>query len=613
MDYPSKKIKYNFCLLFIFIYTFSYCQNTLKGSWKPQKYTETCWGATLSNVSRVAWVNNQIDEDYFEMKAGKILSTSTDYRSDIYLNTYKKLIGLNYKYRRLFNNRVLTYEAINHYLRYKYPRPLIYGFNYEDDRGGGHFTNIIGCDSSKNIKKPHRYWLKIFDPKPDQIGTNYLKNYESYQRITNQNTLQSTFFNITGTKNRPSILLDSITHIRRDLAKTLTRKNCQNCIDEKNLFNTISTILTDNIFKDYIGTFKKIPENFKKILVYDLSDSLEAYNGLSTIKKESETYLIITNNNTNDTLGGILLRKYSKKYLIERVENLNKYKEFEGYFLKPNIKFLILKNSFRFIEFSENGNLKFADLDNLLEKNSDVKKIYSFNEFKIALKPNFAKITESAKLILKACQKIIDMNDLCMINEGGNNLGFGRFFLPANMKSSEYFIEKLNIKDSLTYILSKDIYKAKERLQYFSLFFRPADTLRNESDKYIKCKKYKLDNYNSFNDNSFSNINQLFFIPISVYHNIISPNSKSLDSLAKYGVTIEKIEKIGTPRIEHTKGFMNDISNDINNYNNNLATNGIICDLLLKNKTVVTCYLINRIYGDIISKETKIPNIKWKE
>jgi hypothetical protein len=567
-----------------------YSQNNLKGDWKAQENDRTCWAASLSNLTNVLWTKEEISED--SITYGHNVRTRFPY----FFGRAKDF----FNYRVIKSDSVLTYEAINCYLRYKYPRPLIHSYNFQsvddDEIGDGHFVNIVGCSRSNNLSLLNRKWLRVFDPKPDDIGTVYLKNYESYQILDPKAVnLQGTFFNFV----RKAISLprredDDVKRAFYD-KKGANIYNCDSCFsvnfdskDNTKKFdfqNKIKEIISDPLFSEFVG--KDI--HFKKRWYLEVTEVIEVgKNDLKTIEKQDHEILIF-NYAERDSLKGGTTLKYissSKKYIIDRVENIGRYNEIKDFFQSKNEpQIVIVKDQFRFFRFKEKGEVKYLDMDNLFKtkKNEPI----SDSVFKQKIKPHYLKISESGKMILKSCQKILDLKEPSL------NVGEGRFFLPASMKYSEYFEGSTNSSDSLTYILSKDIGSSDDGLNYFTLFFHSSDILKTQFDTYVPTK-YKPNKIYSFTDESAnSNECQLIFIPISEMSKIRDPETIDLRSeLSKFAIKIEDIAQISAGRIESINGFMNTKQTDY--FQNKKYANGIICDLLMKNGRVIPCYLVTR-------------------
>ena len=69
------------------------------------------------------------------------------------------------------------------------------------------------------------------------------------------------------------------------------------------------------------------------------------------------------------------------------------------------------------------------------------------------------------------------------------------------------------------------------------------------------------------------------------------------------------MKEINPPFIESNEGYLATINEkDINSYKNKKSITGIVCDVVLKDSSVVQCYLFNR-----QSFTTSSPYMKWKK
>lgn len=163
----------NYLTLFCFLYAPLFAQNKVEGDCLPQPSPNTCWAAALSNVSRVNWNReNRLTPDLLTRIEGEYSKTPDhlEYIATSYFN-----------FRFMSFDSILTWEAINSCFSYRFPRPLIYGYHlYDSFSTEGHFVNIVGTRELRISHQNHQKWLEIYNPKPDGLGSRFLKNYNAY-------------------------------------------------------------------------------------------------------------------------------------------------------------------------------------------------------------------------------------------------------------------------------------------------------------------------------------------------------------------------------------------------------------------------------------------------
>jgi hypothetical protein len=107
------------------------------------------------------------------------------------------------------------------------------------------------------------------------------------------------------------------------------------------------------------------------------------------------------------------------------------------------------------------------------------------------------------------------------------------------------------------------------------------------------------------------NWQDIIFVPIVKYKTL--PNKKFDESdylrLKGYAVKPIDIKEIKDPFIESNDGYLANINvKDIKNFNDKKSITGIVCDVVLKDNSVIQCYLFNR-----QSFTTSSPYMKWKK
>jgi hypothetical protein len=607
MELINQKILRSICISVYFIISINgiFAQNNLKGDWKAQQDDETCWAATLSNLTYVCWTNAQkLSED--SLTHGK--------PNPIRLFRFINKADSIFNFRLTDSNSILTYEAINYYLRYKYPRPLIHSYNFQnvdhtEYEGSGHFVNIVGCSQRNNLSLLNRKWLRIYDPKPDKMGSLYLKNYESYQ-ILNPNAvdLQGTFFNFV----RKPIALpkredNDVKEAFYD-KKGRNKYNCDSCFanvlrlrKEADILlfqNKLKEILTDSLFSEFVG--KDI--HFKKTWYLEVTRLIEneeeKKSNLETVEKKDGAILIINYSENDSLIGGTTLKflNSSKKYIIDRVENISKYDKIKDYFQSSNKpEIVIVKDQFRFLRFKENNKLKYLDMDNLFKSGN--KTLILESAFKQKILPHYLKVSEGGRQIIKACQKLISRADSTCSFGQNEDLTFCRnsVVLENYLFPSEYDITKTipkpvpfiatyyplrtgpDRKNLIFYIQSQAKYQTE---------FNPCPTCYPKNSIYYP--------YTSTDANL-----EVLLIKIADYQSLekidyTTPQSNWYN-LADKAVPTNTIKQIGNPRLESFNGYMNtDIKEKKlpNNYTSIMSAKGIICDVLLTNGNIEKCYLL---------------------
>ena len=597
MHYREKKCRLIFFILFSFPISI-FAQNTLSGTWEAQSYELTCWRASLANLTKPSWCPENLTENQID--------NSIVYKN---LPQFIKIAEREFNFRELLNDSVLNYKAINYYLRYDYGRPIIHSYNF--DNHNGHFLNIVGCDTLKIAQKANKFWLKIYDPKPNKIGANYLKSFESY-KTANKHSLQGTFFNFVDDKYPlPKLLLDANTN--KVIDRIPIEKTCPDCISKNDYFLKLTEILKDTLFYKYFGDYSTLT-NSNLIKVFDFEEYDKNFaKDIVTLKNPSTTSLILAKSRDEKLLMGIFLKDIEEKYIVERIEDLSKFKAIEKYFYKSEVSYIFAKDGFRFLRFTQNENIQFLDLDNLLKNNKNIKKIFSQKEFDEAIQPHYNKVTESAKLLVNAFQKMIE----------SQVLGVGqvwRYFLTGNMKATEFYLGKKNIneKDSVTFLMAKDVnitpndnIAFNQTEHYITMQFATKADLDKTFKNLIPSELKPPKIYYLENDSTYQNF-QLFFIPIQNYEKQKNLLSKTLDFeqkmnlYSKIALKIGDIQNISEPRLQHIKGFMNSNKFESEYFKYMYSSKGIICDVLIKNK-LETCYLL--VGNELLGSNW----IKWKE
>jgi hypothetical protein len=612
MHYLSKGLIICNVLLFTSLCAFS--QNKVIGTWEAQKYTESCWAASLSNLANTWWNKKGLNQDSLYQEAG----------AGIDLNDFEYISETNFKFRKVIGQNILTYQGINEYLKYPYNRPLIYSYNFEvkSESYEGHFVNIVGCATSK-LKYPNNYWIKIFDPKPDSLGTTYFKNYEAYQRVeSNKNSLQGTFFNFIDTKfSLPKLLRDSLSNKLLDRKIGVFKDTCNTCLsDNSSLLKNLKSILLDSIFFEQLSNKAVFKTNWK-IPITNIENPKNLISELSTVENVKKSFLVITYDSTFHLKGGVILKKIGKKFLIERIEDISRYKNIQSVFEKPNARLIITKSHFKFVRYTEGKTLSFADIDNLFGNNKSNKvEIYNLSEVSEKLKPHYYKITESGKKIIEACQKIVT-GECCEIIE--NSGAYYERCLLIDLPVSEWRDTSSTI-DAKSYPIRIHYkqYKGKDdtlvnRFQMGWNYQWFDSTLINNDVK--KCKECypKLLNYKGSDNEPIGKQfggNFVYFVPIETFKKYknssgILYNSDIEKNYYEISIHPSDMKSIGNPRIEIQKGFL--ATNFPANYLNTAYPVGIICDVVLKDNSSIPCYVFNQILPNINIENPD--NYKWKE
>jgi hypothetical protein len=196
-----------------------------KDSLQPQHWGTSCWAAATANV--VNFSRHVVDEcqiidivippqtnygqkpvcDEGELKeCAELGSRSFLIDGDFFTNSLlKKYASFSTLKKRA--NHALSYRQILSIVTQN--KPMIHWFDYDVLSEQSHVVNIIGYNTFArrivdiagkktyiNIDKNHQRWLYVYDPKPNCIGTYYLKNYQTYQLASpfGEGAYQDTYF-----------------------------------------------------------------------------------------------------------------------------------------------------------------------------------------------------------------------------------------------------------------------------------------------------------------------------------------------------------------------------------------------------------------------------------
>jgi hypothetical protein len=585
-------------------------QNIVTGTWEAQTYSNSCWAASIANLKNPVWECERLEQDELFKNSGSVG-----------LPTVTHILDQYFKHRGPLIDSILTFNAINYYLRYPFNRPLILGYNYED-KAGGHFVNIVGCSLSKTELMEHKYWLQIFDPKPDNIGSKYLKNYESYKRAKGKKTgLNGTFYTIVNKKfDLPKVYYDSLNNeIDRILVDSSNL--CNDCLnDDEKLQSNLLNILKDSIFNITLGDKIKFKEQWR-IPIIKITNPEELLNGLETSKNVSNASLIITYDKNNKLKGGIILNQISNKLLIERVEDISKYKYIQGVFEKANANLIITKNEFKFIRYTVGKTQFFVDIDTLFDKK--IPKIYNIEQFKEKIRPHNFEITESGRLIIEACQKLVKGQGCEIIENSGSyyeqciitDLPIKEWRDSSSLIDVKRYPIRIHYKK---YLGIED--KLVNRFQMGWNYEWFDSTLINRvvnkcKDCYPKIENYKIVNEKPIGEQLGGNF--IYFVPIEKFKKYKNTSGKRYDSDIEkiyYNLALHpsEMKDIINPRIEIQKGFL--ATNFKKNYLDTSYPVGLICDIILKNNTLVNCYVFNQLLPSLEIDGVTNPDIYlWKK
>ncbi|MCP9755605.1 hypothetical protein EGI26_10600 [Lacihabitans sp. CCS-44] len=289
----------------------------IKGKWKAQNYGNSCWAASLSNLTRVNWESsNVLPESFFYNKFTAGISPRNIepiFKDSIFSKTF------NYN---SVHNKILSFESIKQNFNVSFPRPMIYSYGY-DDGNGGHFVNIIGTRQINTTSQAHNNWLLIFDPKPDSLGNRYLKNYISYRMVEEaQYPLQGTYYNIVKKelKRAKQITTDAF----------LNNESPIKGLINGTLLASVDSILRNPGLKDFIGEGNisytelfSIPiiKNEQQIVRNDTSTTQTSHITVETVN--SILFFPICNGVIKG--GAIVQELGNNRYLIDRVEDIGHF------------------------------------------------------------------------------------------------------------------------------------------------------------------------------------------------------------------------------------------------------------------------------------------------
>ena len=181
-------------VIFTVISFFSFSQRKViaaKKDFQPQHWGTSCWAAAIANVVNVS-SSIKIRECKVIEKAGyRACSSSvecTDFGSRGFLIDKLDFGNVLIKYKSYSSikkplSHALSYTKIQAIINQN--KPLIYAFDFDPESALSHVVNIVGYntfyDTIIKIDRNHNRWLYIYDPKPNCVGTFYLKNYQTYQ------------------------------------------------------------------------------------------------------------------------------------------------------------------------------------------------------------------------------------------------------------------------------------------------------------------------------------------------------------------------------------------------------------------------------------------------
>lgn len=579
--------------------------NQLKGNWQGQDEAESCWKATLANLTKVQWIgslHNLEEQEIDSAKEGPIDLVSFDEKTKMFFTHYNTVK----------NDKILTFASINKYLNYKYPRPLIHSFNYKEPNetndeydGSGHFVNIVGCDTV-NTQGIHSQWIEFFDPKPDKVGTQYIKNYESYRIVNNQNfptDLDATFFNFVRIRKKRNFPRP----IPNDRIKTIkpSEFDCKLCFNEESIKDSLKVILKNRIFKPFVGNEIIFKGNFK-IPIYDIvsykykseSNIDDFSQQIETVEVKTDSYLIINYNNNNKLEGGTTIRKIKKnKYLIDRVENLSKYTEIQKVIEEnPNLNLIITKGGNRFLKFKPKSPINqtdsvYLDMDNLF-KNKKPNRIYSKKEFENEVSLQYFKVTDAAVKVIQAFNTLMTKIDTSCCYTSPNTPCTSTDI--KNKKTEKNHINYFEIDAKYLFPMDK---KDGKTTMFASAFkdptfgdymFHIASTSVFDTNACVKCKCFPTQIRFPYTrpDGNFN----VIFIPVDDYKKTDAVTKNDFNKLSEKTLKPNTIKQIGKPYLEMYGGYISNQKSST--FKEKMSSDGIIVEVLLTDNSLVKCYAI---------------------
>jgi Peptidase_C39 like family len=159
---------------------------------QPQIYEYSCWAASLSNILKK--LNSVVLQETLVNNHIRAITNKSDRR--VALNSLSTF--------NLICNRYLTYDYVPMILWTDLVRninignPIIYIFKYQGTSNFSHFVCISGYEEHDTGSK----WVFIDDPKPDNKGSMYIKNFEMCTPVTIE-VFQGFYFNLLKINNPP--------------------------------------------------------------------------------------------------------------------------------------------------------------------------------------------------------------------------------------------------------------------------------------------------------------------------------------------------------------------------------------------------------------------------
>lgn len=135
----------------------------------PQSMANSCWAASIANA-----INQK--EDYVL----SLLGNNNNLSKGRLLNIEKQLVQVLDKITfkcKIYSNLdwIHLQKIVNG------DRVIVYYFNISGNNFS-HFVNIYGYEENSLGK-----WLYIYDPKPDNEGTQYILNFENFYSVISSN------------------------------------------------------------------------------------------------------------------------------------------------------------------------------------------------------------------------------------------------------------------------------------------------------------------------------------------------------------------------------------------------------------------------------------------
>ncbi len=344
---PSKRKLLIISIFCIFYSNHLLAQKTIFGKWVGQRELNSCWAASLSNLTRCD-SNKTIsvkDEQYFYRRY------KADIPYDEIENTFMRIATYTFKFREALYDSILNFSSFQTCFSYKFSRPVIYSYGYRDDLNG-HFVNIYGTITTNIADNSHNRWLKVFDPKPNSTGSIYLKNYKTYQIVDEtQSSLQTTFYQFVANRFK---LPSEIPNAKQPSISPESLQS-QDCISQNSLKASINRIISVPEFKSIVGDSITFVNDSIPISNLTIDKRNRSETRFIAVESVNTSFIIIPLSNGHLKSGIIVDKIKDDCFLVDRIESLEHLSSIESLLLSnlKKVEFFQINHNYRFLSYQD--------------------------------------------------------------------------------------------------------------------------------------------------------------------------------------------------------------------------------------------------------------------